>query len=346
MFIELRAASFISAKCVSRYDPAVKLFRRSGSLVGVGLAALLTSCASSLPTETWVITPIKYDNSMDDDTGVDMIDVTYPMPHIAGDSVGGFWTESAGSWLHIDEDDAAIRRFNLDGEKAFLRLRGMSAIDASTLVVSGHVDGDRHGGLWLFDTIPMTWTPITTDASIVGDVAVVGGTVFYVENLYDAAGDVSFVVRRLDDAAVDPIVTPQLEIDDGEWVKLSVTPDLSIIANTGTQLLAIDPATGTSQLSEFSAGTPVSATAPAGVAAWATDPRSTHESWYVDGGSSDARRVIEANESCDLRSIETSQREVSPALCNIQAVEWVDADTLIVSAGTEGESILAKVRAP
>ncbi|MCE7481048.1 hypothetical protein LZG07_03765 [Microbacterium profundi] len=293
-----------------------------------------------------MITPIEYDNSMDGDAGADMLDVTYPMPHIAGDSVGGFWTESAGSWLHIDEDDTATRRFNLDGEKAFLRVRGISAMDSSTLVVSGHVDGEREGGLWLFDTTAMTWTPIATDASIVGDVAVVGRTVFYVEILYDAVGDISFVVRRLDDATADPIVTPQLDVDDGERVKLSVTPDLSVIADTGSRLLAIDSAGEVSQLSEFPAGTPVTTTTTAGTTAWATAPRVTDESWYVDGGSSDARRVIETNEFCDPRSIETSQREVSPPLCNIQAMEWVDANTLIVSAGTEGGSILAKLRMP
>jgi len=275
-----------------------------------------------------------------------MIDVTYPMPHITGDSVGGFWTESAGSWLHIDDAETATRRFNLEGEKAFLRVRGISAMNSSTLVVSGHMDGDRQGALGLFDTTAMTWTPIATDASFVGDVAVVGRSVFYVEILYDPFGDASFVVRRVEDATVDPIVTPEVDMGDSESVKLSVTPDLTVIANTGSRLLAIDPAAEVTTLSELSAGIPVSATTSDGVSAWAAVPRVIDESWYVDGGSSDARRVVDTDEFCEPRSIETSQRKVSPPLCNIRAMEWIDANTLLVSAGTEGGSILAEVRVP
>jgi hypothetical protein len=293
-----------------------------------------------------VIAPIEYDNTMDGGAGRDMTDVTYPMPHIASDSVGGFWSESGGSWLHIDDEGATTRRFNREGENAYLRVRGMAAISPSQLVVSGHMDGEWEGGLWMFDTTRMAWTAIPTDAEVVGDVAVVGTTIFYVENLYDTAGDVSFVVRRHDDVDTDSVLTPQLDVSDGDTVSLSVTPDLTVIANTGTQLFVVDPAGDATQMSEFEPGTPVSATDFAGRTAWATDARGTNQSWYVDGGSPDARRLIETDEYCGLRSIETSERQTSPPLCDIQAIEWIDSRTLLVSAGTESGSVLATVRAP
>jgi len=318
----------------------------SGSFIAAALVVLLTSCAPSPPADAWVITPIEYENAMDGDVETKMIDVTYPMSHIAVDTVGGIWTESSGSWLHIDEDDETIRRFNLDGEKAFLRVRAMSAIDSLTLVVSGHMDEDPDGGLWLFDTAAMAWTPIDTDADVVGDVAVVDDTIFYVEHLFSDTGDARFVVRRLDEAIVDPAVTPPLEMKRHEGVKLAVTPDLSIIANTGSRLITIDATGERSQLAEFAEGTPVMATNPAGARAWSTQPRVTEESWHVQGGSVDAHQVVERDAFCDLRSIETSDGKVSPPLCDIRAVEWVDAETLIVSAGTEGGSILAKIRPP
>ncbi|MGX1793404.1 hypothetical protein ACWIDW_10750 [Microbacterium sp. NPDC055312] len=293
-----------------------------------------------------MITPIEYDNAMDGDVETDMIDVTYPMSHIAVDTAGGFWTESSGSWLHIDEDDETIRRFNLEGEKGFLRVRGMSAIDSLTLVVSGHMYEDPDGGLWLFDTAAMAWTPIDADADVVGDVAVLDDTIFYVEYLFSDSGDARFVVRRLDEAIVDPAVTPPLEMRHHEDVKLSVTPDLSIIANTGSRLIAIDETGERSHFAKFAEGTPVMATNPAGARAWSTTPRVAEEPWHVQGGSADAHQVVERDALCDLRSIETSDGKVSPPLCDIRAMGWVDAETLIVSAGTEGASILAKIRPP
>lgn len=328
------------------YDLAVQRFQRSGLAAAVACIALLTSCTSTPPPDAWVIAPIEYDNTMDGAVGRDMTDVTYPMPHIASDSVGGFWTESGGSWLHIDEDGEATRRFNLDGENAYLRVRGMASISPSQLVVSGHMDGEWEGGLWMFDTTQMAWTSIPTDGKVIGDVAVVGKTIFYVENLYDAAGDVTFVVRQHDDVAADPVRTPQLDVSDGDTVILSVEPDGTIIANTGTHLFAVDPAGEATEVSEFAPESPVSATSADGLTAWATNARGTDKAWYVEGGSSEARRLTEIDEYCGPRSIETSERQTSPPLCNIQAIEWLDSGTLIVSAGTEGGSVLATVRAP
>lgn len=306
----------------------------------------LASCAPPPSTDTWVIAPIEYDNTMDGGAGRDMIDVTYPMPHIASDSVGGFWTESGGSWLHINGEGEAARRFNLEGENAYLRIRGMASITPSTLVVSGGTDGEREDGLWMFDTAHMAWTPLPTEGVVLGDVAVVGTTILYVEVIPGDAGEVTFVVRRYDEDGADPILTPQFDVGDGETVRLTVESDLTIIANTGTQLIAVDATGEAITLSTFAEGLPVSATIADGPTAWAANARGTDQAWDVEGGSSQARRLTETNEYCNPRSIETSEGQISPPLCNIQALEWLDSTTLIVSAGTEDGSVLATVRAP
>ena len=316
--------------------------------LGCVLAALATSCVPAPPPEdAWVITPIAYDNSPDGTAGRDMVDVTYPMSHLASDSLGGFWTESAGSWLHIDDHERAARRFNLEGEMQFLRVRGISAMDSTTLVVSGHFDGEWEGGLWQFDTTTMTWTDIPTDAAVVvGDVASVGDVILYVEYLYDTSGNVGFVVRRLDEAGDDPVLSPRLDLPAGDDVTMSVTPDLSILANTGSQMLTIDPSGAVTEVAGFTLASPASSVTDEGVSAWATDPHVSKAPWYVDGGSPEARSLIETNEYCDGRSIETSEMDVSPPLCSIHALEWIDRRTLIVSTGTEGGSVLGKLRAP
>ncbi|MFE1664557.1 hypothetical protein [Microbacterium sp. P02] len=321
------------------------LMRAARLLVTVScVAALLSSCAAGPAPDAWVLTPYRYDNSLDGTDGVTMIDVTYPMPHVARDGDGGFWTESAGSWLHLDKDGSA-RRFNLEGDMEFLRVRGIVALNSTQLVVSGHVDGDSGGGLWRFDTELMQWTSIPVAATVVGDVGLVGGDLVYVEYLYSDAGDVSFVVRRVGDAKNDSVITPQISVPSGDAVKLSTGSGGALVVNTGAQVLLIDADRTVVEIADFDPATPVSTTNSQGLSAWATDA-TTGQSWFVDGGSPEARRATTTDEYCNPRSIETSSGDVSPPLCNIQALEWMDDHTLIVSAGTENATVLAHIRAP
>ena len=318
--------------------------------VAACVTALLSSCTAAPAADDWVLTPIAYANASDGSPPEPTIDVTYPMPHIAPDTAGGLWTESAGSWLHLEARGEAPRRFNVEGEMASLRVRGIAATDPSTVIVSGGIDGAREGSLWRFDTSSMRWSAISTTATVVGDVALTGGAVAYVEYLVDARGGVSAVIHRLDDRGGDPdadrVVSPVFPVGADGVVELSAAADGTLVANTGTRLLLITPSGGLSEVATLDAAEPLSAASPGGVIAWAVAADRRGGPWFVDGGSPEARRIVEANEDCGARRIAFTDGRVSPALCDLQAMAWIDERTLIVSVGTEGGAVLAKIRPP
>lgn len=324
---------------------------RLACLVALALAAV-PGCASA-PEGSWTIAPIEYDNSLDDDGRVSRIDVTYSMPNVASDGVGGFWTESAGSWLHLDEAGDTLRRFDLEGEMQYLRVRGIAAVDADTLVVSGFQYADGQGGLYLFDTVAMTWAPIPTtpadssgaDLRMIGAVTVVDDDVLYVETRSSSASGMTFVVRRIDATGEDTIVSPELPIGTGQLVRLGAAGEV-IVASTDDLLARISTITGEAELTPLAAGVPTVSASTAGRTAWATEPKEPAGQWDIQGGSGEARDLIEQTENCDLRAVEIDGYGRTPPLCNIQAIAWVDANTLVVTAGTESGTVMGRVELP
>lgn len=113
------------------------------TLVMVGITGC-TTAPVPVPDDAWLVSPISYDNAMDGEPA-NRIDVTYSMQKMTGDTAGGFWTESAGCWLHIDRYGEAASRFNDDSS---IRVHGISAISPTVLAVSRE-DGGRPAGLYL-----------------------------------------------------------------------------------------------------------------------------------------------------------------------------------------------------
>jgi hypothetical protein len=100
-------------------------------------------CCGPQPTEGWLIEALRYDNSTSEARS-SMIDVTYSMGNMTGDTAGGFWTESAGSWLHISADGTTAHRFNLLDARAANTVNAIAALSPTELVVShGAVGSNR-----------------------------------------------------------------------------------------------------------------------------------------------------------------------------------------------------------
>lgn len=273
-------------------------------------------CAEYPSASAWVVTPVSFDNAMDDEQGSRVIDVAFPMSQLSNDTKGGFWGESSGSWLHVGRSGETLRRFNLDGEMAYLHVRGLAALSSTRLVVSGYVDGDTRGGLHQFDTRSMTWTPIDAEGEFIGDVATVGDAILYVDYSFSAEGAVSFRLRRIEPDGTIVVLGSAQSATDGELVRLDVSPGGHVLVDTGVE----------------------------------REEPSTADGAWIKGGSGDAHRIID-EQSADCRGhsflIRTAPDVIAlPFLCHAQAGAWLDANTLIVSAGSESGAVLARVTLP
>ena len=135
----------------------------------------LSGCSASDPS-IWHVAPLSFDNTLDGGsvgTGSNFTDVTYGMDQITGDTIGGFWTESAGSWLHIDADGRTASRFNTENTEG--SIEGLAALTPTLLAVAHgpHVGFETatRSTVSTFDTITKNWTEVALRASSVGDLA-------------------------------------------------------------------------------------------------------------------------------------------------------------------------------
>ncbi len=155
-----------------------RLRRGVATVMLATMLAAAVGCAPEPPPDAWVLSPVQYDNRMDGDEGLPrLIDTTYPMA-LASDTTGGFWGTSASSYLHVDAEGVAVRRFNLEPGMPDGRI---AAVSPTVLVVStGTPEPTRPGAVMLFDTEAMSWAEIHRDKRVLGDIAAQGDGVYIV----------------------------------------------------------------------------------------------------------------------------------------------------------------------
>lgn len=247
----------------------------------LGALVLLAGCATvDIPKDAWTITPIAYDNALDGESPEEPIDVTYPMGNITPDTAGGIWTESAESWLHLDEAGTTLQRFNTE---LFVTVHGISAVSPTVLAVSRTDRENLAGGsgLFLFDTKAKSWERVDAAGSTTGDVEVAtSGRLLFVDFLGMPAPDAfasaqtEFAVRAIDSAGR---VSTVLESEEGRTARVvAIDSDASgaVYVRTNSETLIVDANGEVTTQSEQYSGWPVLAVSPGGNLLTA-DPTST-----------------------------------------------------------------------
>lgn len=332
------------------------------ALVAVVLTAALAGCTAPLepvPADAWILTPLRYDNAPTEEGEpgpAQPTDVTYPM-QLIDDTAGGVWGYSAGSWLHLDAEGRTLARYNDRGSSV---IEGLAAVTPTLLVASGiSADPDAAYGLHLVDTELQSWTLLRAEAGRVGAVAVTGGEVYAV--VYSIT-EPTYTVQRVDilDRAVSTAVTPALE----GTVDVAIDVDLvgTVHLATPTERIVVD-AEGAVVSREPAASTrPHVAVDDLGQVLWSTarDERAA-EPVVIDGGSEDARAILEGRLACgaegsaltlDARSGDASpatgrpERSIVPLPCLPAGAAWLDDGAAIASVGTEGGAVLVRIERP
>lgn len=335
-------------------------FRVSFAVV---VLVLLGGCAS-VPPNAWRLSPIEYDNAMNGGRA-DRIDVTYPMGNITTDKAGGLWTESAGSWLHLDKDGNALRRFN---DEMFMTVHGISAVSPTVLAVSRTDRENVSGpgtGLFLFDTDDDTWEAMKVDATTTGDVVVdAAGRIVFVDFLgavvpgsirgsVELVAPTPFAIRALDASGRQTTV---LEAGAG----LSATAVAIDIDSTGTVYVSTEKETfsvgvdGTRALiSTHSLRHPVLAVSATGVVlAPAAGEAGPEGNWAMIHGSSEARKVMSQDGDCartdhvGLALFQAGNATSLPFTCGARGAAWMEGSAFVLSIGSESGAILATATPP
>jgi hypothetical protein len=322
---------------------------RARGFVLCGVVVCLLAGCGPIPGDVWRVEPISYDNALDGDPA-SFTDVTYPMVQMTADTIGGIWTESAGSWLHLDAEGKTVRRFNVEAERAVSTVRGIAALSPTELVVSHDARGDGQA-LSVFDTESMRWSDLPGGGDWIGDVAVDDGNILYIEYAAPPVVPTPFIVRELN--RTTGAVATLAEHDDpltAEDAKIAVDGgDVYLVTETGTLLLVDGRVTAAD--GGASGGSPpylsVAANgdliAPDDAAA-AVEAQST-----VVGGSAEARRVLELA-ACEHRDgIAVRQRGALlrfPDICQPRSVAWLDDGSFVASLGNESGAVLARFVPP
>ncbi|WP_395245565.1 hypothetical protein ACGGZK_07050 [Agromyces sp. MMS24-K17] len=321
---------------------------RAGLLLLCAVVMCVLAGCTAIPGDAWRVEPIAYDNALEGDSA-SFTDVTYPMGHMTDDTLGGIWTESAGSWLHLDAVGKTVRRFNLEDERAVSTVRGIAALNATELVVSHDARGDGQA-LSIFDTAGMRWRDLPASGDWIGDVAVENGRIFYVEYVAPPMVPTRFVIRELD-LATGAVVT--LADDDdrliAEDAKIAVDGgEVYLVTETATLVLVdglVTADTGSSGASPpyLSLGGDGDLVAPT------DDAAAAEVSTAVVGGSREARRVLELA-GCEGRGGLTLRERDAwlrfPDICQPRSVEWLGDGSFVASLGTESGAVLARFMPP
>ena len=330
---------------------------RSVSAVILGIAAsfalvALGGCAP-MPPDAWRLEPIRHDNRSDGEIGpARFTDVTFAM-RLTPDTAGGFWGESAGSWLHLDADGTALRRFDL-GLDAPNPIYGISALTPTRLLVSAPAEG-ASGAIHLFDTATGSWETVYREIGILGDLAVRGDDVYIVEFAHEGRSG-TFTVRRLDLRAPDSLVdaSPPLPVPaGGSWlhdaVAIDVGPDGTLFLATSSERITVGPDGQVLERVPRETPYPLVAVGPEGTAVWSGGRVSTDEvPFRLTGGSAEAREVL-AQIGCSGDALEVASGVSGltlPFLCAPRGIAWLDPHAFVVSVGGESGAVLVRVDAP
>ena len=326
------------------------------------LASLLgLSACSAVPADSWLISPIEYDNAMDGQATA-RTDVTYAMHHLSDDTAGGLWTESSGSWLHLDENGDTLSRFNDD---LLFTVHGISAVTPTVLAVSRTRRGEIGGadsGLFLFDTGSRSWEKLEVAASSIGDVVVADdGRIVFVEFLEPAAehrrpSDPSrgYAIRSIDAAGrLATLLAPETVLA-ASVVEIDVDPNGTVFLSTERETLRVEPDGAVTTLLTYPVQMPVLSVSPAGdvISRRPADAGAAEPVWRTDGGSEEARGIIHARADCagsTTGELAVTTAGVSTALpfsCGSNGVAWITDASFVLSIGDESGTVLGRITSP
>lgn len=322
----------------------------------------ISGCAPTpVPDDAWLVSPISYDNAFDG-AQENRTDVTYSMPNMTGDTAGGFWTESGGSWLHIDHKGDALR-FN---ELSLVEVRGLSAITPTLLAVTRE-GGGQPAGLYVFDTDERTWMPKVTSGSATGDVvALSDGRMVFVDYPQGAPprwpgmpgqpGEnlMPYSIMSVDrDGQQITLIGPEAGLAAAA-VALDSTPDGALYASTESESFMISADGTRSQVTPHQLARPVLAVGPSGalLSVAPSESGSPEAEWVINSGSSEARDVLAVKGHCQpgisppLSVAMDGRVATLPFSCSAGGATWGSETSFVVSIGDEGGTVLAKVSLP
>ena len=337
---------------------------RFGTAAIMLVAVCITGCTTapvSVPDDAWLVSPISYDNAMNGEP-TNRIDVTYSMQKMTGDTAGGFWTESAGSWLHIDRHGEA-RRFN---DENLIRVHAISAISPTVLAVSRE-EGGQPAGLYLFDTDDGSWSLVVTAVMAMGDVvALSDGRVVFIDypvgppprwpGMAAEPGEfpMPYSILSIDSTGeTSTLIGPEAGLI-GSAVELDAGPDGTLYVGTESETFVIDGNGIRSPVAAHHPSDPVLAVSPSGALLTVTPlgSDSTEAEWVLDSGSAEAREVVAAKGKCQpgnslpLTITMDEKAATLPFSCSAGAATWVSDNSFVVSIGDEGGTVLARVTLP
>lgn len=332
-----------------------RLRRGTTAAALVASLTLVSACAAEPPADSWVMTPISYDNRMDGDTGAPQyIDAAYPMA-LTGDTAGGFWGVSAGSFLHIDANGEAVRRFNLDPGAP------NGAIAALSPTVLAMATGERTltypGSVTVFDTEAMTWEEVHRDERALGDIAARGDEIYVVAYVL---GDPAFTVEKLSLASsVAPIQMGPVFAGHGP-VAIAVDSEGVLYIATNRERIIVAPDGTVQDRQQVGSANPDVAVSEYGKVAWSgLEPATATVPSFVEGGSAQARDIIDAHTDCNPESPELAVTGLDyltlgtptdlvtlPFLCAPHSITWINDIELVASIGNEGGAPLVRLTPP
>ncbi|TFB61854.1 hypothetical protein E3N86_07390 [Cryobacterium sp. Hz7] len=346
--------------------PECMVHRSWLSIWGAAVVLASLSACSYVPPTSWRVVPIEFDNALDVGPE-DRIDVTYSMTNMTQDTAGGFWTESAGSRLHLNSAGDTLRRFN---DEMFTRVHGISAISPSVLAVSrtGKAGTEIETGIYLYDTDAETWTPVDVDATTIGDVAAgADGRLVFVDFLGEMVPEGA--MTPLESAFMWPFAirtvakngqqTTVLGAESGVTaaaVAIDIDPAGTVYVSTERETFAIGADGTRSPIATYPPRNPVLAVNAVGYVLTAaptnTDATERPIDWKMVRASSPARGVMAKKGDCPQSSeqgirILTGEESTSlPFSCNTNGAVWLNDTTFVLSIGDESGTILARVTPP
>jgi hypothetical protein len=327
----------------------------------------LSGCSTGGDPRIWQVAPLEFDNALDhgaSGVGAELTDVTYSMNHITGDTLGGFWTESAGSWLHIDAEGQTASRFNSD---ISVRVEGLAALTPTLLAVAhGSYTGFEQATrstVSTFDTATKNWVELPLQASSVGDLAIAPGNpanprIVFVD--FFGAPVVAGQGRSFGLSISDlhghqsALVGPEADLH-GDDVDIAVAPGGDVLVSTDTQSFRVAADGFLSHRSVHAAGTPIIAVSPAGLVLGQTDaPASARTAeGRIRGGSRAAHSILDGTDeeppglSAPLVLAVEGAAVAVPFTDGAAAAVWLDDGRFVfVAPGAGDASVLAVVTLP
>ncbi|PRB10082.1 hypothetical protein CQ042_18390 [Microbacterium sp. MYb62] len=355
-------------------------------LRGAGVVAAIALVSGCTPQpvagpDDWSLAPIPFRNSGSEAAPVGQpIDLASGMHVLSADGTGGFWTTSAGSWLHVGADGETLARFGAEPGDPLSQIGAMAPLSATELVV---LQGDRVHVMPMvsvLDTSTMTMRDLPGDAVgdegdfdygdfEFGDVAVHDGdaiVVRYQPRPPDEYLDYEVLRIDLDSGARTLLHSGPVELDDAPGARPGVPPIGIDVDDAGRVYLAtpsariVLAADGTELSREPQvAEHPLVAVAPDGAALWwGGEPEQSDVQGVIVGGSSEAREAIEPRMHCaDTASSDTLRRSDAlrlsdaagqhplPFLCGANDAVWTGG-SWVVATGGEGDGVLLRLAPP